>query len=492
VSVRKTLPLLAGLVVLAAVSQGCSSETEPDPFAVATPVTFTQQALNVDQHFADSVKVEDARIVVTADASNEALLARMKPGTILAGNRESVTADLATAKNPYGFLRRVVAVKREGATAIVDTEPAELADWIENGDIDFSQTASLLTGADTKSVSTQGGVQIRSNGAGQGAATSPLNQTLEGKEQTSPAGVKFRPIVKLSNATLSLNAKYDGAFQVRRNFGIPTQVKFRSRLTLDPVVAADITAGAKGMGDLAEVWVGPSAVIPIAAPIPLTVRFQPELKCTLSASGSVTATVRVELKGHGVAGFEGSAGLSGFDLTDLSESPTLQRQMNFVGVEGKATLSATCEVLAVPVLLAFDAVGIKGRVGPFVSLNGEVCASYNQNQNDPMAGFSIYEQHGLSGSFAGRVQIPFLNKGKDFDLVSVKLLKSEPIYLVGKKDQCTIGSKDSCAGKKDGFYCSELTSYGGYYCEAGSIALGNQCPTGKTCTGGTKTTIDCK
>jgi hypothetical protein len=43
--------------------------------------------------------------------------------------------------------------------------------------------------------------------------------------------------------------------------------------------------------------------------------------------------------------------------------------------------------------------------------------------------------------------------------------------------------QDSCAGREDGIYCSELVPYSALECKNGQIAVGHQCPTGKTCAG---------
>ncbi len=41
--------------------------------------------------------------------------------------------------------------------------------------------------------------------------------------------------------------------------------------------------------------------------------------------------------------------------------------------------------------------------------------------------------------------------------------------------------KDSCAGKSDGWFCSEVVTYSAYQCKGQQIALGYQCSAGKTC-----------
>ena len=155
-------------------------------------------------------------------------------------------------------------------------------------------------------------------------------------------------------------------------------------------------------------------------------------------------------------------------------------------------MTVECELLAVPVLLAFDSVGLKGEVGPYVSLTANACVNYSKPANDVDAGFNLYEQHGLAGEFKGRVQVPFLGAGKDFDLISVRALKSDEKYLVGNASTCEIKLVDSCKGRPDGFFCSVQDPYSGIVCEGGQIASGLQCAETQKCVGGTPTSIDCE
>lgn len=45
-----------------------------------------------------------------------------------------------------------------------------------------------------------------------------------------------------------------------------------------------------------------------------------------------------------------------------------------------------------------------------------------------------------------------------------------------------VDMRDSCVGKTDGWYCSDLKDFSGYLCKSQAITLGHQCATGKTCT----------
>lgn len=53
----------------------------------------------------------------------------------------------------------------------------------------------------------------------------------------------------------------------------------------------------------------------------------------------------------------------------------------------------------------------------------------------------------------------------------------------GGKDGGAPAGPDSCDGRPDGIYCSSLAAYSAFECQGGTIALGHQCPDGKTCKG---------
>ena len=197
----------------------------------------------------------------------------------------------------------------------------------------------------------------------------------------------------------------------------------------------------------------------------------------------------MNLQAHARAGF-----LYDGHFHDLSEAPTVNSDfVKVIGVKGTMSGSASCRLVLDAKFLAFDAVGIDMQAGPQVGLTASVCDIYDIDTNAYKSGFTVSEQHELYGSFSARVQLPVAGWGKNFQLVSWNALQSNPLYIVGDKDTCKIPEKDSCDGKNDGFYCSELVTYSGYYCEGGLILEGRQCDMdGQKCTGGDKTQITCK
>src|SRR5690242_16332350 len=113
---------------------GCApeggDEAGGDSSAISTaggkvPLRFAKDSVNVDDIFSNSVRVEADRLVVPT-SKNRQMLAKIRVGLIVAGNRDMRTTDLTTSKNAYGFLRRVKEIKVDGGNTVLMTNPAEL------------------------------------------------------------------------------------------------------------------------------------------------------------------------------------------------------------------------------------------------------------------------------------------------------------------------------------------------------------------------------
>jgi hypothetical protein len=508
---RQVLPL-AALVVIA-IASGCSSSSSdtapplPQNADFDTPMQASMKpgALKANQHFANTVSVEDGQIVVPLDDSNQKQLANIQVGSIIAGNRDTVTPDLTTSKNPYGFLRKVDAITPGDGQVTLITEQASIDDWMDEGDILIGEgVPSMFNDVDPSAPATQS-LHVLGGNASTTPSTSSEAGSVEGDPVTDPIKkITVRPFATVSNVNWALNPKLDGTLKIRKTFWVPTGIKQAQLLmTMDPAVSADIEVGVRVSGggtaiggangyplaSMNKSWSGKSIVIPLDAGIPVTVRFEPQLQCTVSVQGSTSVKFRSELKIHAAAGFnyDGS-------LHDLSVPPSINPDF-LHWVSGKVELdgSAECDLLMVPAVLAFDAIGLEGKVGPYVSLNAKACVQYDAITGKTTEGLAAYEQHGLTGQFDARVQVPVLSWGKSFDLVTWHGLKSKPLYFIGSAATCNVQSVDSCMGKADGFYCSQLASYSGYYCEGGSLIEGLQCDNPMLkCKSGTKTSITCQ
>lgn len=414
------------------------------------PARFDRSSVNVDQSFANTARVEETRIVVPT-AQNRATIARIKVGSIIAGNRDMRTTNLAKSKNPYGFLRRVTAIQVEDPTTVIETVRAELSDWISDGDLVFSDKTSVFPDAnyDATALDIQ---PLDNNGSGgSGSGTSSIDISMEGDLFDAADGFRVKPYVKIANSNVTLNAKHDGYFRIRKSRWFPKGAEYRSHLVLDPVVRADITAGVvlatheriaerKISANVSweRSWRVNTVPIPLGGPIPVTLRFSPEVSCKITAEGAALATVHTEAKAHAAVGFEGRASLSKFDYTDLSETPSSQWSFKLIGVEGRAGVEAECAVYAVASVMLFDTAGIEGKVGPRIELHADACGSYNVNTKKFDGDFRLYEQHMLALDFGARVQLPFLGTGKSFRLKRFNLLNTPPNYFLGDEEMCSL------------------------------------------------------
>lgn len=461
--------------------------TDESAASVTPPPTFVPTAVNVDQSFSDAVKVQpDALVVPTSQVG------KIEIGSIVAGNRSSNGA--TDADNPYGFLRKVTDIKRSGKTTTLVTERAELSDWILDGKIDFGSKRSLLeqgvTTSDSLSTQTLHVLDDKKDGE---KKDDKKEGSGEGKSNVSST---FGPSMAIKNASFTLKAKFDGYFEIEKA-GIwphpPKGAKYKSLLTLDPSVAADIWVGVKGKAALQDKVEFEGVPIALPTPIPVTLRFAAQTSCHISASGEMNMVFGANLGAHVAAGFEGSASLTHFDVDNISEGPSFTGALAKKEFNEKGELSAGCEISAKPELLVFDAIGISGTIGPYIDLTGSVCVAADANGID--GGVTVKADYGFQETINGRIQIPVIGKGKDFKIKQFKqsfMPDGEAKYLVGAKDTCDAPSVDSCAGKSDGLHCSEVNSYAGIVCQGGQILKGIQCQEmTQKCTGGTENAIQC-
>lgn len=429
---------------LGLVASGCRAEIEEgaEPgseadFADEKPVALRANggAKKLPQAFSNEVAVLDDSLLVPSNAGTRVVLDELRAGMVIAGNRDVSTPDLRTSKNPSGYLRRVVSLRAAGDNVEIRTARAYLNELIEVGDLRFSSTSpSPSIFDDAPSVAP--GVGFRGpDTPSVGSGETPANVTLEG-----PTGnVKFAPVVKVANAKFAIGAKVEGRIQLRRAAGVPYGVQRASlRVDLDPTLGADVEYGARVTsaqsqlgGTLNETWQGPSVPIPIGGPIPLTIRLRPEVSCKVTLQGEVTLTSHVELAGHAAAAFEY---LGGTDVRANPDPPRLTAKHQFVGVRGKAGVEGECAIQGVVSLLAFDAVGIEAKLGPFARVTAEACVT-----SAPSGGFVVFETHGLRADAQARIQIP----GLGTPLVQKPLFvltptKSEPLYFVGNADTCVV------------------------------------------------------
>lgn len=129
---NKTMSGASVLMVLASLSLGaCGSSGSDDPppldapdFDTPKPLSMRPEAVTASKHFSDTLVAEDGQLTIPVGAAdpgglNDAVIAKLKIGTVLAGNRDTASPILADSKNAYGFLRRVIDIDRSVPDKVV-------------------------------------------------------------------------------------------------------------------------------------------------------------------------------------------------------------------------------------------------------------------------------------------------------------------------------------------------------------------------------------
>ncbi|HEY8079688.1 MAG TPA: hypothetical protein VIF62_36410 [Labilithrix sp.] len=499
------------LVLACAVLGGCGSAgpdappplTNPD-FATPKPLSFRSEAVKADRHVSNTITVADGQLTLPIGngdpgGSNDAFVAKLHVGSVVAGDRDTSTRDLASSKNPYGFLRRVTGIDRTTNSVVIHTQQAYLNELFHEGDLVWDPKhprGSIFDDAGTSVTTTS--LQPRDDGTqpSSGSGTVDADTTFDDPEHN--ANAEFRPTVSLSNTRVGLDTTFSGQLQIRDFFGVPYGVAHASmRLDLDPVVTTDITYGVKAQasdsllgGALHAEFDSPSVPIAVLGPIPVTVRLSARIVCSVEVSGSITLTSRVWLRGHAAAGFNYDGG----DIQPIADPPTLSAGHELLGWTGQASLIGQCAIQGVVSLMAFDAIGLQGSIGPYAQLEADLCAT-GSTTGGTTNGLTVWEQHGLEVDVGGRIQIPIVGTPLlEKDIFGLQPLKSDPIYFVGDEHTCAPKALDSCVDKPDGTYCSDLAPFSAYTCVRGDIASGQQCAGGQRCAGpnGPGTVIQCK
>jgi hypothetical protein len=413
---------------------GCA-EDEPVELDFGTPVEFKLQdnALSASHALSDAIMVEESTLRVKKFPWLAAELAQIEAGKVIAGDRSSlVLTDGSESNNGTGFLRKVVSKREEGEFVVIETAPADMEEWIAQGDL--SLMGESLFGTQALSPA-----QLNVLGASPERDKSSKEATTVFGEERRLGNAAVKAVFKTSNVSFKLRPDFDGNIQVRKKWFVPVGVKKAwANLNINPILESDIEMGvlftsndpkapAPDAAPLEKRWKGTAVKIPIpGAAIPTTVEFAPTYDCSMEFTGKGTAKMRATVSGSATVGFSYEKGT----FTNTSKEPTFSANVTSRGGVGlELSGSAECTVqLAVRVLL-FDAAGIEGRVGPYINLGATGCGTVSAPK------FELAEEHGMKLNFDARVQIPKVGAGENFPLFEKKFLKSTN-YLVGNANTC--------------------------------------------------------
>jgi hypothetical protein len=519
------LSLLVALAALVAAAPGCSSsdngppkpQTEDDlDWNTPHPIVLRQDAVLAPQAISNSVVLSDNQIEIPTTGADLTVvngwIGKLDVGKVIAGDRDSRSLDTST--NSTGFLRRITAISKLPDKVVLTTTRANLPDLIEDGDLVFdpaNPTGSIFSDLSglvkTQSLHPLGGTAAPagepSSGSGEGHGSGRLKTDVGGG-----------PFVSFDVQSVKVNAGFTGTIKFRKWWKIPTGVeRAAAKLTLDPEILADFDAGynlgagiASGATKEGEEKFA-SIPVPMGGPIPINLRLEMSFGCRVSATGQFAAHGSLEGRGHAAGGFDYQNG----NMTNTSEGPTFDSNMTVSNVNGKASFALDCGPSVGIKLLAFDGIGLEGKIGLYGNITGEFCAIYDVKTGNTKTGFDAFYHFGPRMELSGLLQVPLLGaEFFNYGLLSWET-HTENRYIVGDKHTCEFEEEakdagsdsevpvdtktllqqaktdfagfDSCKGRQDGIYCSELSDYGSIVCQGEQILYGLQCPSPGKCTG---------
>jgi hypothetical protein len=300
-----------------------------------------------------------ADVVVTKDTlrfpkSTHTNLAALKAGQVLIGERG------VDAKNPDGFLRKVVAVDGTGSEYVVTTEAATLVDAFSS--LDFQANVELPSASST---GTQG---MRTLGTGSGPTKTIVD--FSGRQLYQDAGslpvnpttgstIGYEALVKVNKGSLTFTPRWDVGAQIGRvsldprqllkeahaigTGSLDAQLEIEAKLALTgnptgedlaALIASSITGNPSAV--LADTDMTLASINLGALNAPASAHFHAELTCAVDWGGTVDVVV----------GANASASLSaGFRWANQAFTPVFEKTGSFSPVGPNYTLGGAVHVL---------------------------------------------------------------------------------------------------------------------------------------------------
>jgi len=323
----------------------------------------SEDLLTPTEAFSDDVTVSDDRLELPLRGHDDVL--GFAKGKILVGAPNLQTPD--SAKNPYGFLRRVEGVERQGDLIVIHTSPAELTDAFK-GEVTLDNQGGMEPVAVT-------GESLDPQADWSGSFTKrielPAGKQLF-KKQIESAGTAWGVDIKLNHGFLEFVPKISTSIQLSggglKQVKVQAEGNLSSEVMLDvDVTASDAAGGGPSPGQHFDVdlhswprqrwmqWVG---FVPVWEAL--------EVKLTLSCD----VKVRGEL--HGGVGFTANAGLAAggeytkdHGMRPILDGPHFNLSPKW-DVQVAGNVNAKCAVLPNVALYIYDLAGPILSLGPWV------------------------------------------------------------------------------------------------------------------------------
>jgi hypothetical protein len=477
-----------------------------------------------DEGFASDVTVFPDRVEIPT-VGHESFIARLHEGTIVASAFSAVHPD----RNPDGFLRHVVHVTG-GATTVITTTPAALEEAVVEGDLSVDQRISATEFTDPAAASTQSIHPLGLPPPG-GLTISPPNVSIgvSGGLGKGPLGGSGGGSVGLEDMSLRLSPDVDADLHVSwRQLKV---TDFRTSFTLGYEAQAKMKAAFNGAvtlekkGPIFEKATRHYLTFVGELPVVYQYVFSVEYRCNLFAEGAGEASLAWHMFGEPTIGTQYKDGAwsqvgSPTDFT-LETTPEVQR----VGKIG-----ASCALLPKFEMKFYGTGGVYVAAGPegkiyfktgkcpppkdieldasaaaIVEVGAEAEAVFKAGSNalnalgrlKPLGFLKRFvkwppEVEGPSGDLHatftfGETEWKLWPKGETQE-EECEAEPPEPPQSDDTKKPIDASNPifktvDSCKGRADGVYCSQLFDFSAIVCKDESIQYGLQCANASKCLG---------
>ena len=427
---------------------------------------------------------------------NEGLLDTLKPGTVFYGDRAPGYAE----NNPLGFSMMVDSIAREGDFIVITGRPATIDELFDV----LAFETPLQSPPDFKGSydSGEGGELVEDGVTPQ--TLSPLDFDT-GFNKRTQLSFDFGRMAKgeTTNAEGSLafsggitvgfnprgNIRYEkrylglGTPNVRIDLGLGIDFIFAvcakaegkllaGKQKHDGLIAFDDKVSSKPLGEIKL----PEVFIPVAGPVPVTVKAKPTLFCGVE----YTRGLGVAYEYRNSWQFDTAFGIqSGSPFGNWKTGGTGGSHSWEFALQGG--LKVRCGVQIKTGVYLFNALGAYILLAPGAELgvSGIVKVSGGTGKQttataQACAGADIV----VDSKFGLEASIGWVDVNKEFPLGEpFRAPLPFPLRACASNEQ----PNDDCVGKEDGWYCSEINSAGSFKCAGGAKVGGNACPSNKYC-----------
>lgn len=233
-------------IILLVTLTACGGTVDPPP--KAKPVIIPETTKVADSLTENALSVFDPDSGILRFAENTPQLQSLHPGDVLVGN--------PTAAAPYGYLRKVTAVRQEGDTVVVETTQASLDEAVHQGSFDgkgdlepsdLAEATPLLQGVTLRTLTSPAAGSLQSadvKGEGydfEAAIDVVIDGNLEGDGATGKGKVRVQGVLRF-------NAGYDIGYGVELCAEVPPVCvdRFEARMGIEQYSNLKITGELDG------------------------------------------------------------------------------------------------------------------------------------------------------------------------------------------------------------------------------------------------------